>query len=45
MKARDERVALMNEVCSFSRAFFLITKALQILGGIRMLKVSCIHAE
>jgi hypothetical protein len=50
MKARDERVALMNEVClSFPPDFSLFRVSnfvlsslvvMQVLGGIRMLKVS-----
>lgn len=40
MKARDERISLMNEVCQI--ILFLAcfdAKIIQILGGIRMLKV------
>jgi len=46
MKARDERVALMNEVCRWCLcAVSSIADVLKILGGIRMLKVSCYPTE
>ena len=41
MKARDERVALMNEVSIHSACHLYINHGFQILGGIRMLKVRC----
>jgi hypothetical protein len=40
MNARDERVALMNEVSADSFTFDTLTHFVQVLGGIRMLKVS-----
>lgn len=44
MKARDQRVSLMNEVQHLSQfgAWWLMSH-MQILGGIRMLKVIEVH--